>query len=204
MHLVQPPPERERPTPSVGDRAVSDLDFIRSTIERSGRFPAVSGAGGVFMGVVGLAAAIVSSRFESREAWLGTWLGAAAAAFLGGAWSTRRKAAAQDVPLFSGLGRKFLLGLSPGLVAGAVLTAVLVRTEQYDALPATWLLLFGAAVTSGGAFSVRAVPLIGAGFMALGVVACFSPATWGTPLLGLGFGVLLLIGGLWIARRHGG
>lgn len=204
MHLVQPPSEHERRAPSVGDRAASDLGFIRSTIERSGRFTAVSGTGGVLMGIVGLAAAIVSSRLESREGWLATWMVAAAAASLAGAVSIWRKAAAQGVPLFSGLGRKFLLGLSPSLLAGAALTAVLVRAGNYDTLPATWLLLFGAAVTSGGAFSVRAVPLIGVGFMALGAIACFTPATWGTPLLGLGFGALLLIGGLWIARRHGG
>lgn len=204
MFLVEPSPEPDEPRGSLGDRAVSDLGFIRSTIERSGRFTAVSGWGAVFMGAVGLAAAVVSSRSESREAWLSTWLVAAGVALVGGAWAMWRKAAAQDLPLFSGVGRKFLLGLSPGLGAGAAMTFVLARAELYDALPATWLLLFGAAVVSGGAFSVRPVPLTGAGFMALGIIAILAPPSWGTPLLGLGFGVLHAIGGFWIARRHGG
>ena len=144
MFLVEPSPEPDEPRGSLGDRAVSDLGFIRSTIERSGRFTAVSGWGAVFMGAVGLAAAVVSSRSESREAWLSTWLVAAGVALVGGAWAMWRKAAAQDLPLFSGVGRKFLLGLSPGLGAGAAMTFVLARAELYDALPATWLLLFGA------------------------------------------------------------
>ncbi len=204
MFLVEPSPEPDEPHGSLGDRAVSDLGFIRSTIERSGRFTAVSGWGAVFMGAVGLTAAVVSSRSESREAWLSTWLVAAGVALVGGAWAMWSKASAQGLPLFSGVGRKFLLGLSPGLVAGAAMTFVLARAELYDALPATWLVLFGAAVVSGGAFSVRPVPLTGAGFMALGIIAILAPPSWGTPLLGLGFGVLHAIGGFWIARRHGG
>jgi len=204
MFLVEPSPEPDEPHGSLGDRAVSDLGFIRSTIERSGRFTAVSGWGAVFMGAVGLTAAVVSSRSESREAWLSTWLVAAGVALVGGAWAMWSKASAQGLPLFSGVGRKFLLGLSPGLVAGAAMTFVLARSELYDALPATWLVLFGAAVVSGGAFSVRPVPLTGAGFMALGIIAILAPPSWGTPLLGLGFGVLHAIGGFWIARRHGG
>ncbi len=190
--------------PSLEDRAVSDLSIIRSTIERSGRFTAVPGWGGVFMGLVGAAAAVVSALQSTPQAWLVTWLVAAGIALIGGGCSLHRKATRKDLPLLSGTGRRFLLGLSPSLFAGVVLTAVLWRAGLHEALPATWLLLFGAAVVTGGAFSVPAVPITGGAFMALGVVAAVAPAGWGTPLLGAGFGGLLLIVGLWIAKRHGG
>ncbi len=81
---------------------------------------------------------------------------------------------------------------------------VLVRAGLLSALPGTWLLCYGTGVVTGGAFSVRVVPLMGLCFMALGVVALFSPASWGNPLMAAGFGGLHIAFGLIIAWRHGG
>ncbi len=191
-------------TPALGDRAVSDLRYIRSTIERSGRFTAVPGWGAVGMGLYAIVAGFVSAGQVPAGAWLLTWSCALAIAIGGGALAMTRKASREGVPLFSGLGRKFLLGLCPPLIAGAVLSVVLHRAGMTEALPAVWLLLYGTGVVTGGAYSVTVVPITGAAFMVLGTVAAVGPATWGTPLLVLGFGGLHLLSGFWIARHHGG
>ncbi|HEY0783493.1 MAG TPA: hypothetical protein VGE98_13625, partial [Thermoanaerobaculia bacterium] len=101
-------------------------------------------------------------------------------------------------------GRRFALGLFPPLFAGAVLTLVLFAQGSVWLLPGLWLLLYGTGIVTGGAFSVRTVPVMGLGFVALGAIALAAPPAWGDALLAAGFGGLhLLFGGI-IARRHGG
>jgi len=75
---------------------------------------------------------------------------------------------------------------------------------MYPLLPAVWMLLYGTAVVAAGAFSVRIVPVMGAAFIVMGAVALYAPAAWNTALMILGFGVLHIVFGLVIARRHGG
>ena len=190
--------------PVLREHALENLRFIRETMERSASFTAVPGWGGAAMGVTALAAAIVASRQTTPLAWLGTWLVEAAVAIAIGAWTLLRKARAAKVPIFSGSGRKFALSLCPPLVAGALLTAVLYRAGLVSVLPGLWLLLYGAGVVTGGAFSVRIVPVMGLSLMAVGVVALLAPAVWGNWLMGAGFGGFQMVCGIIIARRYGG
>jgi hypothetical protein len=108
------------------------------------------------------------------------------------------------MPLFSGAGRKFVLGFSPPMVVGALLTMVLYAAGLLSVLPGLWLLLYGTAIVSAGAFSARVVPVMGLGFMVLGATALFAPPGWREGLLALGFGGLHIVFGILIARRYGG
>ncbi len=229
MHS-DPRPAADVPVP-LHHRAAENLRFIRETMERASGFTAVPGWGGVGMGATALIAARLASRQATPGRWLGVWLGEAVLAVaiaLGAmAWKARRTA----TPLFSAAGRKFVLSFLPPVLAGAVLTVALFRAGAGGAtaslqatgashatgsaaawpspgaaslLPGVWLLLYGVGVVTAGTYSVRVVPLMGACLIALGGAALFSPAAWGDAYLALGFGVLQVGFGLWIARRHGG
>ena len=100
--------------------------------------------------------------------------------------------------------RRFLFSLTPPLVAAVVLTVVLQQMGASEAIPGTWLLLYGAGVVTGGTFSVRPVPVMGLSFMVLGVVAFVAPVAWSNALLAAGFGGLHIVFGSIIARRYGG
>lgn len=81
------------------DRADENLRFIRETMDRSATFSAVPGAGGVAMGVLGLAAAILSARETTLSGWLLVWLAIAPLAAGVGVLFLMRKARAPDTAL---------------------------------------------------------------------------------------------------------
>ncbi len=84
------------------------------------------------------------------------------------------------------------------------MTAGLWRGHAMALIPAVWLLLYGTAVLSGGAASVRIVPVMGICFLVLGTVALFVPAGWENELLAAGFGGLHIIFGMIITVKYGG
>jgi hypothetical protein len=173
-------------------------------MERSAAFTAVSGWGQVALGFTALAAAAFAARQNSPSAWLRVWLGEGLLAVAIGLLACTWKANRRGLPLFSGPARKVALGLAPPLVAGAFLTFLLLHSGLQSALPATWLLLYGAGIMTGGAFSVSIVPVMGLCFMLLGGLTVLGPAAWGNWFLAAGFGGLHIIFGWIIARRHGG
>ena len=199
---MHPAPET-KPTVNLGDHAVDDLRFIRSTMERAGAFTAVPGWGGVGMGVTALAAAFLAAFQPTLGRWLAVWLAAALLATAIGLWAMVRKARRLDVPLATGAGRKFALGLLPPILVGALLTMALLRAGVPTLVPAVWLLLYGTGIVAAGAFSVPVVPLQGLAFLILGMAALLVPEA-GDLLLGLGFGVVNVVFGVVIAVRHGG
>lgn len=187
----------------MSDHATEHLRYIRETMASAGAFTAISGRGGVAMGVIACIAALVAGKAPSERAWLATWLAAALVAVVVGAWSIRVKAQRTGTPLFGSSGRRFMLSYAAPMAAGAIETVAL-HTAGLDAfLPGAWLLLYGTACVAGGAGSIKLIPMAGGCFMAFGTAALALPA-WGNWFMAAGFGGVQIVFGALVARRYGG
>ncbi len=231
MAATQPPTFiRDRPVadspgvdaPALHRRAMDNLEFIRDTMARAATVTAVSGWGIAAAGTVGLGAAALAARTHDGAGWTAVWLGAATLALPLSAGASllkaRRTARARGTPVFTASGRRLLLSFLPPFTVAALLTVPLAHAGLYALLPTLWLLSYGAGIATGGAFSVRPVPVMGLTFLALGALALCGdllgprisgatldlPHAWGNACMGLGFGLVHLGFGAYIARRHGG
>ncbi len=185
-------------------RAMDNLRFIRQTMESATAFTAISGWGVVIVGLTAFGAAVLASRQTSAQAWLAVWLGEALVSFAIAGGATVRKARASRQPLLSMPGKRFALSFAPPMMVGALLTAALYRMGLPAAIPGMWMLLYGTAIVTGGAFSVRVVPVMGLCFMAEGAAVLFLPWLWRDVPMALAFGGLHVLFGFIIARRYGG
>ena len=189
---------------TLNERAIESLEFIRTTMARSAPFTAVPGRGGMAMGAIGVAAAVVASRQSSDWTWLVVWMGAALAAMPIGLVTMHAKARRHGVSLWSANGRRFVQGFAPSMLAAAVLTGAFAAQSRFEMIPAAWLLLYGAGVLAGSIASIPMMAWVGAAFMVLGAGSAATAGAWRDLWLGAGFGGLQVIFGFIIARKHGG
>ena len=185
------------------ERAADDLRFIRETMERATSFTAISGSGYVLIGLTAMAAAWLASVQQTPVAWLAVWMVELVLAGILAVGMSARKARAQGERMRSYAGRKLLLAFAPPMVMGGLLTAATMLSGDYELIPGIWLGLYGTGVMTGGAYSVRVIPLMGAAFVALAAVALLTSVS-GDLLLGLGLGGLHVAFGAVIWRRYGG
>jgi len=189
---------------NLGDRAIDNLKFIRETMERSTAFTAVPGYGGILMGVTACVAAYIANMQVYLVDSLATWLVEACLAFAIGLLAMWQKSKIAGQSLVSAPAKKFAMGFVPPLVAGVIAVLGLWKYGHYYEMAPVCMLAYGAAVASGGAFSVRVIPVMGWCFMVLGAIAFLLPTNYGNLMMALSFGGLHIIFGAIIARRYGG
>ncbi len=189
---------------NIGDRAIDNLAFIRDTMERSTHFTAVPGFGGMLMGATALVAAYIATiQPEIRDSLI-TWLVEAALAFAIGLLAMWQKSKIAGQSLASVPAKKFALGFAPPFIAGGIIVLGIIKSGEFYLLPPVCMVTYGAAVVCGGAFSVKAVPVMGWCFIGLGAVAFAITPSSGNIMMAASFGMLHLIFGAVIARKYGG
>jgi hypothetical protein len=190
--------------PALHLHAMDNLKFIRETMESAASFTAVPGWGQVVIGVLAIITSVIASRQAKPSDWVITWIILASVSLVIAVISMNRKAKRSKTILLSRPGKNFAVSCSPPMIAAALLTLNLSQSGNFRVLPGMWLLLYGTGIITGGAFSVKVVPVMGICFMSLGAIAIFSPASFGNVFMAMGFGLLHIIFGVIIARRYGG
>ena len=184
----------------IDSHAVATLRYIRASMDAAASV-AVPGSAGIAMGSIGVLATVVSSTPGLREYWLGVWLVAAAIGGGVGFALMTRPASLRGLSLYGTPLRKFALGLFPALLGGAVMTVVHWSNGNTHAIPGTWLLFYGCALISASVSATRMLALMGASFVALGLLALLAPDRPQMLLLGAGFGGLHVLFGVLIGRK---
>ena len=196
--------ESQPEPPALHDRAMDNLRYIRETMELATAFTGISGWGEIAIGVTALIASAIAALQTTFNAWLAVWIAEGLISLLIAGWSMDRKTRAIKMPLGSGPGRKAVFSLTPPMIAGGLLTIVLVQAGLINAIPGVWLLLYGTGVITGGMYSVKVVPIMGLCLMALGALALFSPPAFANWFMAVGFGGLHVVFGAIIVRKYGG
>ena len=194
----------EREPVNIGERAFDNLQFIRETMEGSTVFTTVPGYGGMLMGATAIAAAFVAASQVKIKDWLIVWLCEAVLAFFIGLVTMWQKTKIAETSLLSAPAKKMIFSSLPPMLCGVFITLGLWRAGHFEVMIPVWILCYGAAVVCGGAFSVKAVPLMGWCFIALGAAAFGLPNSLGNLMMAASFGVLHIIFGIVIARKFGG
>lgn len=201
--MPDPQKQQTATTTSLHHAAEDNLRYIRAAMESATSFTGVSGKGYVLGGITALLAAWIGEQQPSPAAWLAVWmleLVVAAALML---LLVARKAASQGQTLWSGSGKKLFMAFLPAMSVGALLTLAFFLQGYSLLLPGIWLSLYGAAVMTAGAHSIRLIPVMGASFIALGGLMLLGLVPMHLTLA-LGFGGLHILFGLIIWRHHGG
>ena len=204
LNVLKRNEERSEEPINLGDRAIDNLKFIRETMERSTAFTAVPGYGGILMGVTACVAAYIANLQVYLVDSLTVWLVEACLAFAIGLLAMWQKSKIAGQSLVSAPAKKFAMGFVPPLVAGVIAVLGLWKYGHYYEMAPICMLAYGAAVASGGAFSVRVIPVMGWCFMALGAIAFLLPSNYSNLMMALSFGGLHIMFGTIIARRYGG
>jgi hypothetical protein len=195
--------------------AIRDLGAIRRIVEASGRFTILSGAAAVVAGGSATVGALLTHRVltaaggvsmagravlvQLAEIWLGVFIVAAAATLLG----TLRRSRLEDRAILPRLIGRIAFGLVPSFVVAAALTLALISRGAVDLVAPLWILSYGAAAVTAGLFSVRSVQVLGACFLAAGLVSLLWLPHLPALTLGVTFGGFHVIYGGIVWRSHG-
>lgn len=188
---------------ALHDKAEDNLRFIRASMESASSFTGLSGKAYIIAGVSASFAAWWAAQQTSPGPWLTIWMLELVFAGTVSIVMTARKAKKQGGSLWSTTGKKLLFAFSPAMAVGAILTLVFYQQGNISLLPGIWLSLYGAALITAGAYSVKIIPMMGTLFLLLGSIVLLTPAPVNL-MLGIGMGGLHILFGFFIWRNYGG
>lgn len=209
------------------DQAARNLEVIRQLMERPVRYSTQSGLAAIFAGGVTLVGMAADWYFYKlfgpghRAFWVNllVWAGVFLLALAGTLGLTRWRELRQGMPFWTPAKRKLLLTIIAPFVAGVGLTVAIAarwylntddigelssRANQWGLIVPCWMLFYGLACWQVSQYSTREIGVLGAAFIAAGLVAAgfFQMHPYWT--LGVTFGGFHIAYGIYVWVRYGG
>lgn len=207
---------------------LKDLSHIRNLMEKSTKFISISGLSGILMGLYTLAAlsflfyklnitlitfgssdsnsTLMSfsevSTSEARQLYVLTAIILLILSLATGLILAKRKANKNGQNIWNATSKALLLTVSGPLITGGLFAIIGGINEIYDVIIPSFLVFYGLALFSGGAFTFKEIRVLGLFQIVLGLFA-FMYSNFGLLFFGLGFGVLHIVYGILILKKHG-
>lgn len=198
---------------------IEELGNIRKLMEKSSKFVSISGLSGVLVGIYALLGAAYGyitvygfkSQFGYRdfyvtdEAVIDKLVIAAIvvlfAALLTGYLMAQRKAKINRQSIWNITSKNLLFAVAVPLVAGGIVSIVLINRGAYSMIASILLIFYGLALTSGSVYTFKEVRYLGILEVILGIFALAIPG-YGVWFWAIGFGVLHIIYGLIVHYKY--
>ncbi|MFS0490960.1 hypothetical protein [Leadbetterella byssophila] len=183
------------------------LKDIRSIMERSTRFHALSGESGIWVGVLALLFSVY--RVYRWGLKVDTADGAAEAVLLlilsvtaGYLWAKKRAMAVKQ-SLWSASSKAMIKALAVPLLVGGFLVISFMSLDLYGLVVPMFLIFYGLGLYAASTYTFKELQLVGILFLLLGMVSFWVPE-YGVVFFGLGFGLLHIGYGFIIKSTYGG
>lgn len=192
---------------------IRDIAEMRSMMERSSRFLALSGMAGIITGLLALAGAYLAYSnydFNPQEItgtgsimnviWIAVTvfvLSAITAYFF-----TWRKTVKRGEKLWNPVSRRLLFNISIPLLTGAALIIILALNNLAGLLAPLSLIFYGLSLVNASKFTYDEIRILGLVQIVLGLIGAWNIGT-GMLCWALGFGVAHIIYGIYMHNRYG-
>ena len=188
-----------------------ELKLIRKIMESSSRYTNIPAAGYIGVGIVGTLGALATfllltpaqrldvtllSRHEAKYLTL-LWSCVLMTAILTLVFFSWQKAKQHQVAAWNSLAARMVLSQVPLVLMAGILTGVLALKGHYDLIPGVWLGLYGVVLYSFSYFTGFEHKVESSVFIFLGTVALCVSFQTAVILLGLGFGGIHILAGIW-------
>jgi len=198
---------------------IQDITEIRSMMERSSKFLALSGWEGILAGIYALSGAFVAYKFfnfnpdkilytiESGDATAGltnviilaivVLILALGSAVL----FSNKNAGKRGEKLWNPTTRRLLANMSVPLVAGGLLILVLISKGLIGLVAPCTLIFYGFALYNASMLTYKAVKILGFVEIGLGLISAYF-VEYGLLIWALGFGVVHIIYGIYMYYKY--
>ena len=197
---------------------IQDLKEIKDLMDRSSKFRSLNGLSGVLAGIFSLIGAYLVFQYvysqlpklgylpieltpeQIRWIWM-LALGIIGFTLVGLIIFSSREAKKRGQKLWNAQSKRVLINMGIPLVAGGLLSTILLREGFLGMLPAITLLFFGMGLVNASTFTFREVRLLGLLEIGLGLAAMLF-IEWGLYFWAVGFGILNIASGIFFQIRY--